>query len=200
MRWSSSSTSGVPDEDAAAIGHLPEGRGLLGALISDPRPIRLAEMAGDARAAGFPPNHPPMHSFLGVPVRVRTEVFGNLYLTNHQDGGFSDEDEQLLEALAATAGFAIENARLLSEAKVRAHWMTAAAELSAAILSTATAMALDLLVTRVKEVSGAEQVTVLLPSQRRRPVPGGGDERRGGRRTACRGDRPERGVRRPGAG
>ena len=156
---------GMPDEVAAAIGHLPEGRGLLGALISDPRPIRLAEMAGDARAAGFPPNHPPMHSFLGVPVRVRTEVFGNLYLTNHQDGGFSDEDEQLLEALAATAGFAIENARLLSEAKVRAHWMTAAAELSAAILSTATAMALDLLVTRVKEVSGAEQVTVLLPSQ-----------------------------------
>jgi signal transduction histidine kinase len=92
-------------------------------------------------------------------------VFGNLYLTNHQDDGFSDEDEQLLAALAATAGFAIENARLLSEAKVRAHWMTAATELSAAILSTATATALDLLATRVKEASGAEQVTVLLPSQ-----------------------------------
>jgi signal transduction histidine kinase len=156
---------GMPDEDAAAIGHLPEGRGLLGALISDPRPIRLAEMEGDPRAAGFPQHHPPMHSFLGVPVRVGAEVFGNLYLTNHQDGGFSDEDEQLLAALAATAGFAIENARLLSEAKVRAHWMTAAAELSAAILSTPTATALDLLVTRMKEVSDAEQVTVLLPSE-----------------------------------
>ncbi|MEV5068756.1 GAF domain-containing protein [Microbacterium sp. LMI12-1-1.1] len=156
---------GLSEEDAAAIGHLPEGRGLLGALITDSRPILLAEMEGDPRAAGFPPHHPPMHSFLGVAVRVGDEVFGNLYLTNHRDGGFSEEDEQLLEALAATAGFAIGNARLLAEAKVRAHWMTAAAELSAAILSTSTTTALDLLVTRVREVSGAEQVTILLPSE-----------------------------------
>ena len=156
---------GLSAEDAAAIGHLPDGRGLLGALITDPRPILLAEMEGDPRAAGFPPHHPPMHSFLGVAVRVGDEVFGNLYLTNHSDGGFSEEDEQLLESLAATAGFAIGNARLLAEAKVRAHWMTAAAELSAAILSTSATTALDLLVTRVREVSGAEQVTILLPSE-----------------------------------
>ncbi|MFK4834815.1 GAF domain-containing protein [Microbacterium sp. ZW T2_14] len=156
---------GLPEQEAAAIGHLPEGRGLLGALISDPHPIRLNDMEGDTRAAGFPPHHPPMHSFLGVPVRIGDEVFGNLYLTNHQDGGFSGEDEQLLEALAATAGFAIGNARLLAEAKVRARWMTAAAELSAAILSTSTTTALDLLVTRVREVSEAGQVTILVPSQ-----------------------------------
>lgn len=154
---------GMTDADAAVIGHLPEGRGLLGALITDPHPIRLVDMSHDPRAAGFPANHPPMQSFLGVPVRVRGEVFGNLYLTNHHEGDFSDEDEQLVEALAATAGFAIENARLLGEARTRARWMTAAAELSAGILSTPTNTSLDLLVTRVREVSDARQLTVLIP-------------------------------------
>lgn len=155
--------AGISDEDAAAIGHLPEGRGLLGALITEPRPIRLAEMDGDPRAAGFPANHPPMHSFLGVPVRVRGAVFGNLYLTDHRDGGFSDEDEQLLEALAATAGFAIEHARLLGEAQTRTRWMTEAAELSSAILSTPTTTALDLLATRLRDVAEAELISVLVP-------------------------------------
>ena len=155
---------GLTDEEAAAIGHLPEGRGLLGALITDPRPIRLADMADDRRSVGFPANHPPMGSFLGVPVRVRGEVFGNLYLTNHGNGGFSEEDEQLVGALALTAGFAIENARLLAEAQTRARWMTAAAELSAGIISTPTSTALDLLVNRVRDVSGAERVTILVPN------------------------------------
>ena len=155
---------GMNDEDAAAIGHLPEGRGLLGALITDPHPIRLAQMADDPRAAGFPPNHPPMESFLGVPVRVRGEVFGNLYLTNHDSGDFTDEDVQLVEALALTAGFAIENARLLAESQTLGRWMTAATELSAGIIATPTTTALDLLVTRVRDVSVAEQVTVLIPN------------------------------------
>ncbi|MGN8551351.1 UNVERIFIED_CONTAM: GAF domain-containing protein [Microbacterium sp. SLM126] len=154
---------GMSDQDAAAIGHLPEGRGLLGALITDPRPIRLADMAGDPRAAGFPSNHPPMTSFLGVPVRVRGAVFGNLYLTDHRDGDFSEEDEQLVEALAATAGFAVENARLLGEAQTLTKWMTAAAELSAAILSTSTSFGLDLAVTRVRDVAQADLVTILVP-------------------------------------
>ena len=155
---------GMNDEDAAAIGHLPEGRGLLGALITDPHPIRLAQMADDPRAAGFPPNHPPMESFLGVPVRVRGEVFGNLYLTNHDSGDFTDEDVQLVQALALTAGFAIENARLLAESQTLGRWMTAATELSAGIIATPTTTALDLLVTRVRDVSVAEQVTVLIPN------------------------------------
>ena len=155
---------GLSEQDAAAIGHLPEGHGLLGALITDPHPIRLPDMTGDPRAVGFPANHPPMKSFLGVPVQVRGEAFGNLYLTNRRSGVFTDEDEQLVEALAATAGFAIDNARLLAEAKTRARWMTAAAELSAAILSTPTQTALDLLVNRVREASAGEQITVLVPN------------------------------------
>ncbi|WP_171013081.1 GAF domain-containing protein [Microbacterium sp. 2FI] len=155
---------GMSTEDAAAIGHLPEGHGLLGALIADARPIRLADMAGDPRAAGFPHHHPPMQSFLGVPVRVHGVVFGNLYLTNGRSGAFSDEDEQLVTALATTAGFAIENARLLADSTRRGEWMRTAAEVSAAILSTPTNTALDLLVTRVREVAAAEQLTVVVPS------------------------------------
>ncbi|GAA1973993.1 GAF domain-containing protein [Microbacterium pumilum] len=153
---------GLGEQEAAAIGHLPEGRGLLGALITDPHPIRLARIADDPRTSGFPPHHPPMESFLGVPVRVRGEVFGNLYLTNHRNGTFSDEDVQLVEALAATAGFAIENARLLTDAETGARWVTAAAELSAAITSNSTDTALDLLVTRVRDVAHADQLAVLL--------------------------------------
>ncbi len=155
---------GMTDEEAARIGHLPEGGGLLGALVTDPHPIRLSRMADDARAVGFPVNHPPMGSFLGVPVRVRGEVFGNLYLTNHEDGDFTEEDEQLIEALALTAGFAIDNARLLAESQNRAAWMTAAAELSAGIISTPLETAFDLLVNRVRAVSRADQITLLIPN------------------------------------
>ena len=154
---------GLSAEDAAAIGHLPTGRGLLGALITDPHPIRLAHLADDERSVGFPAHHPPTESFLGVPVLVRGEAFGNLYLTNPGSRDFTEEDEQLVEALALTAGFAIENARLLAETRIRARWMTAAAELSAGISSTPTDTALDLIANRVRDVSGAEQVTVLIP-------------------------------------
>ncbi|WP_457101263.1 GAF domain-containing protein [Microbacterium sp. P5_E9] len=153
---------GLTEEEAAAIGHLPEGRGLLGALFTDPHPIRLAHMADDERSVGFPPHHPPMESFLGVPVRVHGEVFGNLYLTNSGSRDFAEEDEQLVGALALTAGFAIENARLLAETRIRARWMTAAAELSAGIGATPTDKALDLIAHRVRDISGADQVTVLI--------------------------------------
>ena len=154
---------GLTEQEAAAIGHLPEGHGLLGALITDPHPIRLAHIADDHRSVGFPAHHPPMESFLGVPVRVHGAVFGNLYLTNHGSHDFTEEDEQLVQALALTAGFAIENARLLSEAQMRARWMTAAAELSAGIGSTPTDTALDLIANRVREASEADIVTVLIP-------------------------------------
>jgi GAF domain-containing protein len=103
----------------ARIGHLPEGKGLLGALIEDPRPIRLLRIASDQRSAGFPPGHPPMSSFLGVPIRIRDEVFGNLYLAESTKGEFSAEDEELTLALAATAAVAIENARLYESATSR---------------------------------------------------------------------------------
>jgi signal transduction histidine kinase len=106
-------TIGVDDETHAAIGHLPEGHGILGLLIVDPRPIRLPDLREHPDSYGFPPNHPPMRSFLGVPVRVRDEVFGNLYLTDKTTAEvFTDVDEELVIALAGAAGVAIENARL----------------------------------------------------------------------------------------
>ncbi|MEV4689082.1 GAF domain-containing protein [Microbacterium sp. LWH3-1.2] len=153
---------GLGDDQAAAIGHLPTGHGLLGALIADPHPIRLPSMADDPRAVGFPPHHPRMDSFLGVPVRVRGEVFGNLYLTNRRDGLFTEEDERLVEALATTAGFAIENARLLEQARGRAQWMSSAAELSAALLSSTTDTAFDLIASRIFDLPDIDKVTVVL--------------------------------------
>jgi hypothetical protein len=93
-------TVGVDEETAARIGHLPEGKGLLGALIDDPRPIRLRRIDSDPRSVGFPEHHPPMSSFLGVPVRVRAEVFGNLYLARDDEREFTEEDEELVASLA----------------------------------------------------------------------------------------------------
>jgi signal transduction histidine kinase len=106
-------TVGIDDETHRAIGDLPEGHGILGLLILDAKPLRLPEICEHPDSYGFPPNHPPMHSFLGVPVKVRDEVFGNLYLTEKQSAEvFTDVDEELVVGLAAAAGVAIENARL----------------------------------------------------------------------------------------
>ncbi len=106
-------TVGVDDDVIAAIGHFPEGRGVLGKLIVDPHPLRLADVSSHPDAHGFPPGHPPMTTFLGAPVRVRGEVFGNLYLCDKEGGGdFTEEDEELVVGLAAAAGVAVENARL----------------------------------------------------------------------------------------
>ncbi|WP_341997908.1 GAF domain-containing protein [Microbacterium sp. LWH7-1.2] len=153
---------GLTEDEASKIGDLPTGHGLLGALIADPRPIRLADMAADPRAAGFPDHHPRMESFLGVPVRVRGEVFGNLYLTNRRGGLFTEEDERLVEALATTAGFAVENARLLERARTRERWMSAAAGLSAALLSSSTTTAFDLIASRIFELPEIDKVVVFL--------------------------------------
>lgn len=155
---------GLTPQDAAAIGHLPRGRGLLGEVISNPEPIRLDHLTTDARAAGFPPHHPHMDSFLGAPITVRGEVFGNLYLTNARRGSFSEEDQELVRALASTAGFVIQNARLFDEARIRATWMTATAELSAAILSTPPGQVLDLIAGRVAELSAGARVTIMIPT------------------------------------
>jgi signal transduction histidine kinase len=106
-------TAGMDPDTIAAIDHRPEGLGLLGTLIVDPQPLRLPEISRDPRSAGFPPGHPPMQSFLGVPIVVRDRVFGNLYLTEKVGAvDFSEEDEALVVALAAAAGVAVENARL----------------------------------------------------------------------------------------
>src|SRR3954462_7359047 len=108
-------TVGIDDEARARIGNVPEGHGILGLLIVEPTPIRLPDLREHPDSFGFPPNHPPMRSFLGVPIRVRDTVFGNLYLTDKRTAEvFSDVDEELVVGLAAAAGVAIENARLHS--------------------------------------------------------------------------------------
>lgn len=156
--------TGMTDAQVSAIGHLPEGRGVLGALIDEPVSIRLDHLRDDARYVGFPTAHPPIDSFLGVPVRVRDAVYGNLYLSNQSSGRFSPEDEQLVTALAATAGIAIENARLYSETRMRQAWSAASAEITAAMLSAPAGSAIELLADRVLSLSDAEIVCVLLPT------------------------------------
>jgi GAF domain-containing protein len=157
---------GISPEVAEKIGHLPEGHGLLGALIDDPRPIRLEHLSEDDRSAGFPRHHPSMDSFVGVPIRIHDEVFGNLYLTNRKDSGsFSREDEQLLAALAATAGFAIENARLFAETQRRQKWSAVTAEITAALLSADQTDSIAVVAERVLEVAAASHVRVVVPTE-----------------------------------
>ena len=133
---------GVEPDLLERIGHLPEGKGVLGALIDDPRPIRLADLSADTRSVGFPEHHPPMRTFLGVPVTTRGQVFGNLYLAEKHGGGpFTEEDEQLAVALAFQAAVAIDNAKLFGEAKANA----AAAERRLVELATVQELAAALL-------------------------------------------------------
>lgn len=154
---------GMPDDAVHRIGHLPEGRGLLGALIDHPDPIRLHEIGQDSRSVGFPANHPPMHSFLGVPVRVRDEVFGNLYLTNRADGDFSEEDVELISALAAAAGVAIDNARRFAEAQMREAWAAASAQVAAALLTSSSDDAAGLIADELATRGAADRVAIVVP-------------------------------------
>ncbi|HEV2231128.1 MAG TPA: GAF domain-containing sensor histidine kinase [Thermoplasmata archaeon] len=158
-------TTGISDEERARIGALPRGRGLLGALIADARPLRLEEISRDPRSAGFPPHHPPMHTFLGAPVRARGKVFGNLYLTEKQGASdFTAEDEEALVTLATQAGIAISNARLYEEAQVRERWLQAVREATGAILAGAEVESVLRLVARwARELAGADLATVVIP-------------------------------------
>jgi GAF domain-containing protein len=129
-------TVGLTPEEIARIGPYPEGHGLLGELIRHPGPLRAEELATHARSYGFPANHPPMHSFLGVPIRVRTEVIGTLHMTEKQGGiPFDADDEAVLIALAVAAGAAIDNARLFDEARRREEWLEATSGLTRGLLS-----------------------------------------------------------------
>ncbi len=131
---------GIDDATATHIGHLPEGRGILGVLIDDPQPLRLTDLHDHPDSYGFPANHPPMESFLGTPILVRGEAFGNLYLTEKVGAdSFSQDDEDLVIGLAAVAGAAIENARLYDELQLRDAWRDAVLQLSTAALSATPA-------------------------------------------------------------
>jgi signal transduction histidine kinase len=159
-------TVGLDQEQIARIHHWPEGRGLLGELITNPRPLRLADLSADPRSSGFPEGHPPMRSLLGVPVRVRDEVYGNLYLTEkHGGASFDEEDESLVVALAAAAGVAIENARLYAEARRQQQWLRATAEVTSRLLSgDEPDSVLDLVTQQALEMSGADLVVLALPA------------------------------------
>jgi signal transduction histidine kinase len=126
---------GMDAGTVVALGAPPQGHGLLGAVITDARPIRLENLAGDARSVGFPAGHPPMDSFLGVPVRVGGTVYGNLYLTGSSRGSFDHVDEQIILTLATMAGTAIANARLYEEARLGQRWLAASEEINQRLLS-----------------------------------------------------------------
>ena len=158
---------GMPDDAVQAIGHLPQQKGLLGALIDDPRPIRLRRISDDPRSSGFPPGHPPMTSFLGVPIRIGDEVFGNLYLTESTRGQFSADDEELTLALAAAAAAAIDRARLYQAARARGEWLHATAAITRRLLSADSVDVrgpLRLIAERAREIAQADLVSIVLPT------------------------------------
>ncbi|MDO3700355.1 GAF domain-containing sensor histidine kinase [Micromonospora sp. C28SCA-DRY-2] len=157
-------TYGIDPELHAKIGDLPHGRGVLGLLIDDPRPVRMPDITRHPKSYGFPPHHPPMHSFLGVPVRIRDQVFGNLYLAEKQGAAeFTEDDEEIVVALAAAAGVAIENARLYALAHQRERWLAATAEITSVLLGEVRRTdALALVARRAREVAEAELALVLL--------------------------------------
>ena len=161
---------GLSDDEIGRIHHWPEGRGLLGLLIDDPRPLRLANIADHPESSGFPAGHPPMRGFLGVPVRVRDEVFGNLYLTNKRGGGeFTEDDEAVLVALGAAAGVAVENARLYEAARRQQRWIQASAEVTTRLLSgSEPAEVLADITRQALELSGADLAVLALPDAERR--------------------------------
>ncbi len=158
---------GLDARQISEIHHWPEGRGLLGLLIREPHPLRLADIAAHGESSGFPVGHPAMRTFLGVPVRVRDQVFGNLYLTEKRGGGeFTEDDEAVLAALGAAAGVALENARLYEEATLQQRWLRASSELTIALLSGATpAAVLGDFTRQALELSGADLVTLALPDE-----------------------------------
>src|SRR5215213_5413372 len=154
---------GIDDETALRLGSLPEGKGVLGQLINEPYPLRIPELSLHPSSVGFPPGHPEMHSFLGVPVLVRGEVFGNLYMTEKRQGDFTAEDEAVLTALAGAAGIAIDNARLYEESEGRRRWLAAVADVRAALLDAPSAgAALILIAERLTDLTEADVTWLLL--------------------------------------
>ncbi len=156
---------GFTAEQIEAVGPLPTGHGLLGELIRHPLPLRLTDLTKHPASCGFPPRHPPMRSFLGVPVRIRDEVYGNLYLTEKRGGGeFGAEDESLLSTLAVAAGIAVQNARLYEQAQYRQRWLEANADVIASLLSGADGHTVtELIVEHAQRILHADLGALALP-------------------------------------
>ncbi len=157
-------THGVSPDEIAAIGPYPEGHGILGLLIEHPEPIRLHDLAEHPRSYGFPSNHPPMNSFLGVPIRTREHAYGNLYLTEKAGGAdFTEDDERAVIALAAAAGVVIDNARLYADTEQRRRWHEVTAEITQLMLGEFDPdQVLQLIARRSREVSGTDAAAVLI--------------------------------------
>jgi signal transduction histidine kinase len=158
-------TYGMPPEVEREIGDPPHGRGILGVLIKDARPLRLHDLNEDPRAVGFPPGHPAMRTFLGVPIHLRGVAYGNLYLTE-KDGGsdFTDEDEELVTLLAAQAAVAVENARLYESATSWSQQLESLNEVGAALVGELELdPLLDFVASRLRELIGARLVAIALP-------------------------------------
>jgi signal transduction histidine kinase len=157
---------GIDPELVHSIGTLPVGKGVLGVPLEDTPALRLDDLADHPAAAGFPPHHPPMHAFLGVPITIRGEVYGSLYVTHDRPGPtFSERDEVSVRVLASAAAVAIDNARLFERVRAAATWMQASREISTALLSggPGSENPLRLVAERAQELTGAEQAIVLVP-------------------------------------
>lgn len=157
---------GIDGPTREKIGPLPQGHGVLGVLIDEPTPIRLDHIDDHPASVGFPPHHPPMRTFLGVPVRIRDEVYGNLYLTEKANGlPFSADDEMLAQALAAAAGVAIDNARLYEQSQARQAWMRATRDIGTELLSGTDPTAVyRLIAEEALKLTGAETTFVAVPA------------------------------------
>jgi len=164
---------GIDDETVRRIGQLPEGRGVVGLLIRDPESVRLEDISEHPASVGFPPHHPPMRTFLGVPIRVRDESFGTLYLADKTNGQpFGDDDEVLVQALAAAAGIAIANARLYEQAKARQSWIAATRDIATQLLSgTEPATVFRLVAEKALELTEADAALVAIPVDEDMPAP-----------------------------
>jgi signal transduction histidine kinase len=158
-------TTGIDAETHRAIGELPRGRGILGVLIDEATPLRLHDLSDDSRSVGFPPNHPAMHTFLGVPILVRGVAYGNFYLTEKAGGAdFTEDDQEVVSLLAAQAAIAIENARLYEAATQWSRQLESLNEIGNALATeTNVDRLLDLVARRSRELLNARLVTVLLP-------------------------------------
>lgn len=156
---------GIDEETVRRIGHLPEGKGVIGLLIDEPKALRLDDLSQHPASVGFPDHHPPMGTFLGVPVRVRGESFGTLYLTDKTNGQpFSDDDEVLVQALAAAAGIAIANARLYQQAKARQSWIEATRDIATELLSgTEPATVFRMMAEEAIKLTTADAALVAIP-------------------------------------
>jgi signal transduction histidine kinase len=165
--------SGIDEETGDRIGHLPVGKGVLGVLLDNPEPLRLDDLAAHPAAVGFPEHHPPMGAFLGVPITIRQNLFGSLYLTEPKTRStFSESDEGVARALASAAAVAIDNARLFDRMRATAKWMEASRAITTALVSEShpAANPLQMIAERVCELTDADQAIVLVPNDTELPA------------------------------